>query len=189
MEEEMFPYRINDPDEIEEERRLAYVAFTRAREKLLLTHVFMRRMFGQVRIAMRSRFLDELPADDIEEIGESATPAMPQQNRWNDDPYGAFRSRPSSRNPNRVSWPSPPRSSTRMPAVPQRGQGSWVDTTDADSPGEEGVGLRRGMKVRHVKFGVGQVQSVDANTTPPRANVAFPGWGVKQVVVTYLEPA
>jgi DNA helicase-2/ATP-dependent DNA helicase PcrA len=73
MEEGLFPYKGieagQDPDELEEERRLAYVAFTRAREQLVLTYAVQRRMFGQLRVGLLSRFAEEVPGSDIRMLG------------------------------------------------------------------------------------------------------------------------
>ena len=68
MEEEMFPYKGVDPgehDELEEERRLAYVAITRARHELVMTHTQMRQIFGTTRWNRPSRFLGELPRGSL----------------------------------------------------------------------------------------------------------------------------
>ena len=63
MEDGTFPHNrtLSDPDELEEERRLAYVGITRAREKLYLTRAQMRSMWGQSQYMPASRFLDEVP--------------------------------------------------------------------------------------------------------------------------------
>ena len=71
MEEGLFPHRAHegDPASIEEERRLAYVAITRAEERLYLTYAVTRRMFGSVQTNPRSRFLNEIPSEDVNAIG------------------------------------------------------------------------------------------------------------------------
>ncbi len=71
MEEGIFPHRAHegDAESIEEERRLAYVAITRAEERLYLTYAVTRRMFGSVQTNPRSRFLNEIPAEDVDAIG------------------------------------------------------------------------------------------------------------------------
>ncbi len=71
MEEGIFPHRgkEDDPASIEEERRLAYVAITRAEEKLYLTYASTRHVFGSVQTNPRSRFLNEIPEEDVEAIG------------------------------------------------------------------------------------------------------------------------
>ncbi len=71
MEEGIFPHRAHegDAESIEEERRLAYVAITRAERRLYLTYAVTRRMFGSVQTNPRSRFLNEIPAEDVNAIG------------------------------------------------------------------------------------------------------------------------
>jgi DNA helicase-2/ATP-dependent DNA helicase PcrA len=71
MEEGIFPHTgtEQEPGRIEEERRLAYVAITRARKKLFLTYAATRRMYGSVQAYPRSRFVNEIPPEDVETIG------------------------------------------------------------------------------------------------------------------------
>ena len=71
MEEGIFPHASYESDEasVEEERRLAYVAITRARKKLYLTHATTRRTFGSVAANPPSRFLREIPEADVERVG------------------------------------------------------------------------------------------------------------------------
>lgn len=69
MEEETFPYKGLDsdrPDELDEERRLAYVAVTRARERLFVTHAMVRTLFGRTQYLAPSRFLSDLPENVLE---------------------------------------------------------------------------------------------------------------------------
>ena len=64
MEDGIFPHsRSIEDNEIEEERRLAYVGMTRAMERLTLTHAMARSLYGRREYNLPSRFLDELPAD------------------------------------------------------------------------------------------------------------------------------
>jgi len=157
LEEQVFPFKgidpWEDPDELEEERRLAYVAFTRAEQRLILSYAAVRRIFGQQRVGIPSRFLTELPSEDVEWIG------------------GPTSSRaPSTARAERFTEPDE----------------SYVDYSESDLTDLEG--LRRGMQVRHPKFGVGEVKEVAAGT-PPRVSVRFPGWGTRRIIATYLEPA
>ena len=70
MEEELLPHRVSIEDEqIEEERRLAYVGITRAQKTLCLTMAKQRRRGGEVQNCIPSRFLDELPEDSLEWFG------------------------------------------------------------------------------------------------------------------------
>ncbi len=83
MEEELLPHRVSiEEDNIEEERRLAYVGITRARENLTLSYAGKRRQFGEVIDTSHSRFLDELPTEDLYWEGHSdTTPEMREKVR------------------------------------------------------------------------------------------------------------
>jgi len=158
LEEQVFPFKgidpWEDPDELEEERRLAYVAFTRAEQRLILSFAAIRRIFGQQRVGIPSRFLTELPGEDIEWIGaRSSSPARP----------------------------SAPEPSRRDPSD------SYVDYSEGSDLSDL-EGLRRGVQVRHPKFGVGEVTEV-MQGSPPRVSVRFPGWGTRKIIASYLEPA
>jgi DNA helicase-2/ATP-dependent DNA helicase PcrA len=159
LEEQVFPFKgidpWEDPEELEEERRLAYVAFTRAEQRLVLSFAAVRRIFGQQRVGIPSRFLTELPAEDIEWIGA------------------------------RSSSPSPPASASDE-RHDEPGE-SYVDYSEGSDLSDL-EGLRRGMQVRHPKFGVGEVREV-MQGSPPRVAVRFAGWGTRTIIASYLEPA
>ena len=74
MEEGLFPHARVDDADIEEERRLCYVGMTRAMKRLVLTHALRRRVYGDAQMNARSRFVDEIPSELIELIGEPALP-------------------------------------------------------------------------------------------------------------------
>lgn len=72
MEEELLPHRVSiDDDQIEEERRLAYVGITRAQKSLCLSLAKQRRRVGELQDCQPSRFLDELPQDSLEWFGKA----------------------------------------------------------------------------------------------------------------------
>jgi DNA helicase-2/ATP-dependent DNA helicase PcrA len=158
LEEQVFPFKgidpWEDPEELEEERRLAYVAFTRAEQRLILSFAAVRRIFGQQRVGIPSRFLTELPMEDVEWIGgrtsSPSRPAVPEERRHEPDE-------------------------------------SYVDYSEGSDISDL-EGLRRGMQVRHPKFGVGEVKEV-APGSPPRVSVRFPGWGTRKIIASYLERA
>jgi DNA helicase-2/ATP-dependent DNA helicase PcrA len=157
LEEQVFPFKgidpWEDPDELEEERRLAYVAFTRAQNRLILSFAGVRRIFGQQRVGIPSRFLTELPGRDVEWIGL------------------------------RQGLPAEPSAVATSRQVPTE---SYVDYSEGDMDDSEGI--RRGMQVRHPKFGIGEVREV-VEGSPPRVSVRFPGWGTRKIIASYLEPA
>lgn len=208
LEEQIFPYARGGDDENideEEERRLAYVALTRARKRLHLLHTSMRTLFGNTRCSGPSRFLSDLPSDAVEEIRPAGNPFVRgAQPAWG--PNSGFRSSPppSSGGPRsgrgRYSSPgsggysspsyargpdSAPRSAPARPAPGER----YVERDEsAVSSSGEAIALRVGSRVRHPRFGEGRVQSVHGGSDP--AVVAnFPGWGEKKVLVRFLQPA
>jgi ATP-dependent DNA helicase Rep len=80
MEEELLPHRASiEEDSIEEERRLAYVGITRARQSLTLTLTARRRRNGEFQASIPSRFLQELPAQDLVWVGEESAAARQEQ--------------------------------------------------------------------------------------------------------------
>lgn len=82
MEEEILPHRSSiEADSVEEERRLAYVGITRAKRTLAFTFAAKRRQFGEVIDCLPSRFLDELPSEDLEWEGTEDAPVEQKQAR------------------------------------------------------------------------------------------------------------
>lgn len=80
MEEELLPHRASiEDDNIEEERRLCYVGITRAKQTLAMTHCSKRKQYGELIDCAPSRFLDELPYDDLEWEGEEVNVELNQQ--------------------------------------------------------------------------------------------------------------
>ncbi len=187
MEEDMFPYAkqggmSSSHEELEEERRLAYVAVTRARRRLMLTHAAQRQIFGTTRFGRPSRFLADLPHDVVVHKGTRLAATS-----FADRPQRALQPLPwelvspiSSRRPS-----TPPR------AEPPREPGErYVDreyfsdeTSDDDS-----VPLRRGSRVLHDRFGEGIVKRV-IDLGEPAVVAEFPGWGEKKVMARFLRRA
>ena len=80
MEEELLPHRSSiEEDNIEEERRLCYVGITRAKQTLALTYCAKRKQYGDMLDCLPSRFLDELPFDDLLWEGEEKDEALNQE--------------------------------------------------------------------------------------------------------------
>jgi DNA helicase-2/ATP-dependent DNA helicase PcrA len=83
MEDGLFPHQrsINDAAGLEEERRLCYVGITRARKELYLTHAEQRRLHGEMRYSIPSRFLREIPAELVEEVRPAMVVSRPVYRR------------------------------------------------------------------------------------------------------------
>jgi DNA helicase II / ATP-dependent DNA helicase PcrA len=197
MEEEMFPYKGVDPsesEELEEERRLAYVAITRARRHLLMTHTQMRQIFGRTRWTRPSRFLAELPANVAEHSSSAAVGSTART-----IPY-VERDEPRSIGDG-VPWRHPQGSEVDVDvaplnALPRRPPGKlepggrYVDTSFFDDRPKDvtEMGLRKGSRVAHQRFGEGKVMHVLGDGEP--AVIAFfPGWGEKKILARFLKLA
>ena len=168
---------------LEEERRLAYVAITRARERLLLFHAGHRTLFGQLRYGRPSRFLVDLPRDDVKlslpGAGDSA------QRTGGYGGYGGYGGARAARDDD--DGPSPAFRHPMASAGPKV-------TTPVREPGERYVerdddacDLRRGDRVRHKRFGVGRVLEVEEGAEP-KIVAEFSGFGEMTILRRFLEP-
>jgi len=177
-EEEVLPhYRsMNDPAEIAEERRLCYVGITRAQRRLYLSHCSRRTVFGDTREMKPSRFLADLPEELVQRSGRPAPPALIQT------PGLAAEMAMSGRRLDLTEVLS------RAKSRPASGEGkparAGVRTkrkTEPHSAGEYSVG----DKVRHAQFGEGMVVSIKQDGQGDTLVVAFPGAGLKKLLVEY----
>ncbi len=166
MEEGLFPHEnsMNDREGLEEERRLMYVAITRARKRLYLSHSQSRMLHGQTRFNPKSRFFEELP--------EAALKWLTPQNQnfgrnWN------------------ASFGSGSDFAMYSGAVHA---GSTEDSgtfgTNIVRKDESVHGLRLGMKVFHAKFGEGTVLTLEGVGDDARAQINFPRHGTKWLALS-----
>jgi DNA helicase-2/ATP-dependent DNA helicase PcrA len=178
LEEGLFPHEnaMNDFDGLEEERRLMYVAITRARKRLYLSHSQTRMLHGQTRYNLKSRFLDELPDACLKWI----TPK--QAGFANLGAGGAGLGSGSG-----GGWGQTPAQSRQ--ARPAWGQSSLSTETYKSPPvpvqkAEPEHGIRAGKQVFHTKFGEGKVLAVEGVGADARAQVNFPRHGVKWLALS-----
>ncbi len=193
MEESMFPYKgvdAGEHDELEEERRLAYVAITRARKELVMTHTQTRQIFGKTRWNAPSRFLGELPRGIVEHAATRAMANAPHERFIDRTPEGIGRHgnidrMPEQRTARRL-WHHPMATPGPLPEPGAR----FVDHDFFDdSPAEvHTMRLRRGSRVSHDRFGEGEVLQL-VGVGEPAALVSFPGWGKKKILARFLKPA
>ena len=185
LEEDMFPYKgmdLRGDEELDEERRLAYVAVTRARQHLVLTYAKTRQIFGTTRLAAPSRFLRDLPRDVVHASATSAAKGA-EAVRYADAPT---RARASGDFHHPQARFHPPQARPAPSVAPGE---RYVDHDDADLAHDDGGGteLRRGARVRHKKFGIGQVVKT-LELGEPAVVAFFPGWGEMKVLARFLEP-
>jgi DNA helicase-2/ATP-dependent DNA helicase PcrA len=176
---------------LEEERRLAYVGITRAREEARISFAANRQVYGRWSSQLPSRFVDELPIAHVEASSETGYygggPGMQEaKSRWDEAPsFGSGYSSPGWRRAQeRTSAYTPPAGVTRGFARNQviEGEGRLVATSDP-AAGTSGYG--RGDRVFHQKFGYGIVRLVEGN----KLTVTFDKAGEKKVIDSFVERA
>ena len=165
LEEGIFPHSRSldsgDPDDIEEERRLAYVGITRAREHLAVSHAWTRSQWGQTTDALPSRFLSEIPSELVEDIGPADSPrrrdssgwSLPQRSRSDDDGGRVFGSGAAKR-------------------------------AEPTTTGAHLLDLEVGDTVIHERWGAGRVNALSGAGDRRTAKVRFAGVGEKTLMLS-----
>ncbi len=171
---------------LEEERRLAYVGVTRAREEARISFAANRLVYGRWTSQLPSRFVDELPLEHVEASSDTGYygggPGMTEvRSRWDDAPVfrGGYTS-PGWKRAQSFSAGAAPKDRFARTAVIE-GEGRLIATSDR---GAEGA-FKRGDRVFHQKFGYGAVKGVEGN----KLIVAFDKAGEKKVIDTFVEKA
>ena len=161
LEEGLFPHEnsINEPKGLEEERRLMYVAITRARDRLYLSHTQSRMLHGQVRYNMPSRFLEELPKECLKLL----TPKH-SESRWGNVARQV--------NP---SWGN----TSLGQDLPTAKSFSKTSVVVPSTKSNNDHGFYAGQMVFHPKFGEGRITGFEGNGADTRAQVNFTRNGVK----------
>ena len=176
MEEGLFPGNraMGDPDEMEEERRLCYVAMTRAKEKLTLTNARQRTLYGRTTPCMPSRFLNEIPEENMEWLSKP----QPRADSWNEDDdgyngggYGAYARRAT------------PVTSYAAPAGKKPETLRTASAKAAPRPAAPRMELQPGEMVEHDAFGRGMVLSVRPMGGDAMVEIAFDNVGTKRLML------
>jgi DNA helicase-2/ATP-dependent DNA helicase PcrA len=176
LEEGLFPHEnsMNDFDGLEEERRLMYVAITRARKRLYLSHSQTRMLHGQTRYNLKSRFLDELPEACL---------------KWVTPKTAGFSNLGQTGGSGNAGggWPQTPAFNRQV--RPAWGQSSLSTETYKSPPvpvqkAAPEHGITAGKNVFHTKFGEGKVLAVEGEGADARAQVNFPRHGVKWLALS-----
>ncbi|MBN2527786.1 MAG: UvrD-helicase domain-containing protein [Deltaproteobacteria bacterium] len=225
MEEGMFPLirqsdmGLEDTDELDEERRLGYVAMTRARKKLILTRAATRRLYGDTRSNPPSRFINNVPVTLIQHLAGGAPPvrliqspgkrsaAMGSMGRGvggvgagsqpmvagNQILQGGMASRAAAQRGLQHSKfgsfgsTQPAFKKAAEAGRPRTPGEEWVDTS-FDQSQSPIVNILPGQMVSHPRFGKGKVVGIHPGAKP-KADIQFPGFGRKTILLKYLEMA
>ena len=174
MEEGLFPHEnaFSDRAGLEEERRLAYVAITRARQRLYLTHSQTRMLHGQTRFNLRSRFFEELPPEALKWLTPQRNAATAAGSGWGGALGGARRDYGAAP----PSWSGYGGSGG--------GGGSAASSAPIARKEAPAHGLQVKQKVFHAKFGEGTVLTLEGSGNDARAQINFPRHGIKWLALS-----
>jgi len=169
LEEGVFPHTrsIGEPDELEEERRLAYVGITRAQKTLYLTNAFTRTLFGQTQYNPPSRFLKEIPERLLDVVESSPRSSRGSGGDWSTARAGSDRLRGRDRIVDAAIRAG------RNPDAPARTKGA------------ENLGLRIGDNVMHESWGEGVVVDMVGLGERTEIIINFPGLGEKRLLLAW----
>ena len=185
MEEDLFPsaLSLNTRSELEEERRLFYVALTRAEQKAILTYTLSRYRWGKLVDAEPSRFIEEMDEKYLDYI-------IPKDDyvfkpMIDKGVFGGYQT-PKKVNP-------PAGSTTKINTAPSQNQLGKLrkinasganDTTDFS---QETIGLEVGKRVEHARFGYGEVLAIEGKGNDKKALIDFKGVGQKHLLLRFAK--
>jgi DNA helicase-2/ATP-dependent DNA helicase PcrA len=175
LEDGVFPHlrSIGDPDELEEERRLAYVALTRAQERLYLTHAWSRTLYGGTQYNPPSRFLDEIPSELIEVIEQRRASrggrTYATSGGGGGGGGGGYGSRGAGVAANRE-------------RIVER---AMRPSTGPAKHGAEALGLNVGDDVVHATFGEGVIIHLEGSGEKAEVVIRFPQVGEKRLLLSW----
>jgi len=211
LEDGIFPHSrsINDPQELEEERRLAYVAITRAEHLLFVTHSMRRRVYGEEMAAEPSQFLNEMPIELIKDLSRGSSWLSFKQSglaKSNKYAVSALRGENRSEKPKNLytgktynstdaiaeffkqkKIEAPPTAEAKPLSGFDKLKAQATPKTDKPEP----KGFTPGAHVRHPKYGRGLVLRREGTGDNVKLTVSFAGFGQKKLIEKYanLEPA
>src|SRR5690606_1096760 len=174
LEENLFPSQLslNSRSDLEEERRLFYVAVTRAEKKLHLSYATSRYRWGTLNNCEPSRFLDELNPACLELDFKARVPAQDEQGFSTE----------------RIAWQQKDMFSKPKPKV--RKTTSILPKAHTPSEGfapSDTSGLAVGMEVEHERFGYGEVVELEGNKQDIKATILFKELGQKQLLLKFAK--
>ncbi len=187
LEEELFPSSMSkdNPRAVEEERRLFYVAITRAEENCVLTYAKSRFRNGQSAMCSPSRFLKDIDVRFLDVPADSSADTFAAaRERFQRPAFTSPFQQPRAVEKEEPSFISP------VAQAQQRQRLTKVETTtstpaSSSAPASDLSGLRVGAKVRHDRFGEGEVIAIEGDGGNAKATVAFTHFGQKQLLLKF----
>jgi DNA helicase-2/ATP-dependent DNA helicase PcrA len=213
LEDGIFPHSrsINDPQELEEERRLAYVAITRAERTLYITHSMRRRVYGEEMAAEPSQFLNEMPLEMIKDLSQGSswlsfaknntvktnkyTASALRGETYHEKPKNLYTGKTYNSTDAIVEFfknrkdGNPTQNTEQNDEKPLRGFDklkSLSEQSKIQHPKSKiEQGFTPGAQVRHPKYGKGLVLRREGTGDNVKLTVSFPGFGQKKLIEKY----
>lgn len=187
LEENLFPSQLslNDRSELEEERRLFYVALTRAEARATLTYAMSRYRYGTLNHSEPSRFIDEVDAQFLEAPEVAHNPYEERGSDFGTNPWGGFGSNGTKKNFER----KPEKQALHAPSgtVPSHLKRVKQAQHTARTPATASGTIVAGAQVVHEKFGKGKVLNIEGKAPDEKATVFFPAVGQKQLLLKFAK--
>ena len=194
VEETLFPsaMSINTREELEEERRLFYVAVTRAKTRLWLTYANARYRFGQLHQNEPSRFIDEMPEEFIDKSYAGANSRNTSSNNWG----SAFQSMNKGFTPKGNSVDTAEKKYGLTPAktnstpsyiTPVSRSNAVTHIPSENFEASDTSNLQTNQKIEHQKFGFGIVKKIEGSAHNPIATIHFEHNGEKKIMLNYAK--
>jgi DNA helicase-2/ATP-dependent DNA helicase PcrA len=182
MEEGVFPHTraLTEPVELEEERRLAYVGITRAQQRLFLAHAWSRQLFGNTNYNPPSRFIDEIPATLIDQVGAVSgrstygRQSYRSRDQWSDPP--PYR---------RVDRHDSGEAERHRERVVEAAMASAQRAKQPTPSNSQLIGLRLGDDVEHPAFGEGVIIDIRGHDDKAEATIRFREAGTKHLSLAW----
>ena len=177
LEENLFPSSMSlyDRADLEEERRLFYVAITRAKARLWITYANSRYRFGSLVQNDPSRFIEEIPANHLDRTftGQSNRPTSPSGG------FGSMMNQTFDKVPSLKKLADKLAASSAAPPA---------HTPSANFSADDVAAMEIGMQVEHQKFGFGKILTIEGGMNNRIAGIDFgPGHGVKKIMLNYAK--
>lgn len=187
LEEDLFPSQMakDNPRAVEEERRLFYVAITRAEENCVLTYAKSRFRNGQSAMCSPSRFLKDIDVQFLELPTDTSSDTFAAaRERFQRPAFASPFQQPRAVEKEEPSFVSPIAQAAQRQRLTKVETATSAPTTSA-APSSDLSGLSVGAKVRHDRFGEGEVIAIEGDGGNAKATVAFTHFGQKQLLLKF----
>ena len=192
MEEGLFPSKrsIEEDASTEEERRLCYVAITRAKDQLFLTNTKKRTLYGSTSFSLPSRFIDEIPDNLLTEdsVENKESRGIRRQSSFLDDEYKRVETYLSNRDrvqttKGTIKPQNKPKVGISVESFLKNLGGATAAPQKQMQPGE--MKYKVGMEVKHKKFGVGTIQNIEPEGDDFKLEIMFENSGFKRLMANF----